>query len=119
MVTGSESPYIRDSGVRLIQTGNIGTGVYREKGYRYISEQTFDAFGCTEILPNDVLICRLGEPVGRACLAPALGVRMITSVDVCILKPREGVDPKLSLVYPDDRRWIPKVGRIVGARKHP
>jgi type I restriction enzyme S subunit len=86
-----ESPFITSEGIRLIQTGNIGVGVYREQGFRYISEDTFNAFGCTEFQPNDVLICRLGDPVGRACLAPDIGVRMITSVDVCILKPRESV----------------------------
>ena len=32
-----ESPYITTDGIRLIQTGNIGTGEYREKGFRYIS----------------------------------------------------------------------------------
>ena len=86
-----ESPYITDDGIRLIQTGNIGVGAYREKGFRYISARTFDAFACTEFQPGEVLICRLGEPVGRACLAPDLHVRMITSVDVCILKPRRDV----------------------------
>lgn len=81
-----ESPYITDDGVRLIQTGNIGIGHYKEQGYRYISEETFSELGCTEILPGDVLICRLADPVGRACIAPDLSERMITSVDVCILK---------------------------------
>jgi type I restriction enzyme S subunit len=80
---------IRAEGIRLIQTGNIGIGHYREKGFRFIDEETFVAFRCTEIMPGDVLICRLGDPVGRACLAPNLGVRMIASVDVCILKPNE------------------------------
>ena len=32
-----ESPHITDTGVRLIQTGNIGIGKYKEQGYRYIS----------------------------------------------------------------------------------
>ncbi len=82
-----ELPYITDSGVRLIQTGNIGIGTYREQGYRYIEEESFDELNCTEVDPGDVLICRLADPVGRACRAPSLGVRMITSVDVCILKP--------------------------------
>lgn len=81
-----ESPYITNSGVRLIQTGNVGKGVYREKGFRYISEDTFDDFKCTELFPKDVLICRLDGPVGRACEVPNLGVRMITSVDNTILK---------------------------------
>ncbi|MCE2451319.1 MAG: restriction endonuclease subunit S, partial [Nitrospinae bacterium] len=63
-----ESPYITSDGIRLIQTGNIGEGEYKEKGFRYISEETFKHFGCTEIEPGDILICRLGEPVARACL---------------------------------------------------
>jgi type I restriction enzyme S subunit len=86
-----ESLFIRDEGVRLIQTGNVGVGEYKEQGFRYIDEETFHAFGCTEVLPGDVLICRLADPVGRACLAPDLGCPMITSVDVCILKPASEV----------------------------
>ncbi len=82
-----EAPYITRGGVRLIQTGNIGTGSYKEQGFRFISEETFRLFRCTEVMGGDILICRLAEPVGRACLAPYLGVQMITSVDVCILKP--------------------------------
>jgi len=82
-----ESPYIREQGIRLIQTGNIGIGAYREQGFRYIDEESFLRFRCTEVEAGDILICRLADPVGRACLAPNLGVRMITSVDVCILKP--------------------------------
>ena len=39
-----ESPYITADGIRLIQTGNIGTGEYREKGFRCISEETFTNF---------------------------------------------------------------------------
>ena len=93
-----ESPYITDEGIRLIQTGNIGTGIYREQGFRYISPESFEQLGCTEVSPGDVLICRLAEPVGRACLAPRLGSRMITSVDVAILKPGRQVNPKF-LVY--------------------
>lgn len=82
-----ESNFITEDGIRLIQTGNIRVGKYREQGYRYISDRTFKTLNCTEVFENDILICRLAEPVGRACLAPKMDVRMITSVDVCILKP--------------------------------
>ncbi len=64
-----ESPYITENGVRLIQTGNVGIGRYKEQGFRYVSEETFTELACTEVDPNDVLICRLDGPVGRACLA--------------------------------------------------
>lgn len=81
-----ETPFITDSGVRLLQTGNIGVGHFREQGFRYISEESFQTLRCTEVLAGDVLISRLAHPVGRACLAPDLGTRMVTSVDVAILR---------------------------------
>ena len=54
-------------GIRLIQTGNIGFGFYKDKRdkARYISEETFIRLKCTEILPNDLLISRLPDPVGN------------------------------------------------------
>lgn len=95
-----ETPYITDSGIRLVQTGNIGIGSYREQGFRYISEDTFDELRCKDVLPGDVLICRLGDPVGRSCIAPDLGMRMITSVDVCILRPLDRrLSPYLNYVF--------------------
>ena len=84
-----ESPYIIESGIKIIQTGNIGVGKYIRKGNRYISSDTFIKLNCTEILPNDILICRLAEPVGRACQAPNIFKKMITSVDVCRLVAKE------------------------------
>jgi type I restriction enzyme S subunit len=108
-----ESPYITAEGIRLIQTGNVGVGKYREKGFRYISTDTFAKLRCTEIEPNDVLICRLGEPVGRSCLAPDLGVRMITSVDVCILKPRPDISAAFLVYAMSSPRYLDWVGSLV------
>jgi type I restriction enzyme S subunit len=93
-----ETPFITEDGVRLIQTGNVGIGVYKEQGHRYISEDTFHNLNCTQVIPGDVLICRLDGPVGRACIAPSLGCKMITSVDVTILKPDQCQDSRF-LVY--------------------
>ena len=108
-----ESPYITRDGIRLIQTGNIGSGEYREKGFRYISEETFKDFGCTEVEPDDILICRLGEPVARACLAPRLGKRMITSVDVCILKLHEEASAQFLVYSMSSCRYLDWVGSLV------
>ncbi len=116
-----ETPYITDEGVRLIQTGNVGTGDYREKGFRYVSDDTFRDLKCVEVEPGDLLICRLDGPVGRACLAPDLGVRMITSVDNAILKtevPRH--DPRY-LVYlmnlPERLRWLQTLSQVGGGHR--
>ena len=42
-----ESPFITDDGIRLLQTGNIGVGQFKEQGYRFVSEETFLALNCT------------------------------------------------------------------------
>ena len=101
-----ESPYITDKGVRLLQTGNVGIGEFKEKGYRYVSNDTFEKLNCTEVKPNDVLICRLDGPVGRSCLAPDLGVRVITSVDNAILKPNENFDPRYIVYLTNCSPWL-------------
>jgi type I restriction enzyme S subunit len=87
-----EAPFITDAGIRLIQTGNIGRGEFKNQGDRYISDETFVDLKCTEVRAGDVLISRLANTVGQACVAPDLGVRMVTSVDVVILRPRPDFD---------------------------
>lgn len=94
-----ESPFITTDGIRLIQTGNIGEGTYRDQGFRYISDGTFETLGCTEVLPGDILISRLAGTVGRSCLAPDLGTRMVVSVDVVIMRPVSGLDPAFVVTY--------------------
>lgn len=81
-----ESPYISDSGCRLIQTGNIGIGAFKNNNKKYISFNSFSELKCTEVKEGDLLICRLAEPAGRACVVPPLGEKkMLTSVDVTIM----------------------------------
>jgi len=75
-------------GVRLIQTGNVGEGVFkgRDDKARYISEATFSRLKCFEIFEGDCLISRLPEPVGRSCVLPDTGERMITAVDCTVVR---------------------------------
>lgn len=76
-------------GIRLIQTGNVGFGKFKNKDIekaRYISEETFERLNCTEIFEGDILISRLPDPVGRACKIPRLKERLITAVDCTILR---------------------------------
>lgn len=96
-----ESKDQSDEGIRLIQTGNIGEGVYLEKEARakYISEDTFEKLKCTEIYPGDILVSRLPEPVGRACIVPQKEGRMITAVDCTICRPDESIVSKEYLCY--------------------
>ena len=85
-----------DSGVRLIQTGNIGVTEYLDKpsNKKWVSEKTFERLRCEEVLPGDILISRLPEPAGRACIMPYLGTKMITAVDCTIVRTSEKYSSK-------------------------
>jgi len=76
------------NGIRLIQTGNIGNGFFKDRGEkaRYISEDTFKKLKCTEIFERDCLISRLPDPVGRACIISNTNEKMITAVDCTIVR---------------------------------
>lgn len=96
-----ESKDQSDEGIRLIQTGNVGNGVYIDKGERarYISSDTFDRLHCTEVKPGDILISRLPDPVGRACMIPEGLGKTITAVDCCIVRLGKTVLPEFFVAY--------------------
>ncbi len=84
-----ESEHIRSEGVRLIQTGNIGVGCFVDKeDKKFIDDRSFALLRCKELVAGDLLICRLADPAGRACVLPVIGDdRVVTSVDVTIFRP--------------------------------
>src|SRR5690554_6634584 len=73
-----ESRVIVDSGIKYITTGNIKEGYYSEQGLGFITERTFLELNCTEVFEGDLLISRLNLPIGRACIIPNLGARIVT-----------------------------------------
>jgi len=93
-----ESKDISSDGIRYITTGNIGEGVYKEQGAGFVSEETFHALRCTEVYKGDVLVSRLNNPIGRACVVPDLGGKVVTSVDNVIFRPDSKFDKKF-IVY--------------------
>jgi type I restriction enzyme S subunit len=82
-----------DEGIRLVQTGNIGFGYFKDKKdkSRYISEDTFHRLNCTEIIPGDLLVSRLPDPVGKSCIIPEINSKMITGVDCTIIRPKDNL----------------------------
>ena len=93
-----ESRNLSDDGIRYVTTGNVGVGHYKEQGSGFISNTTFADLGCTEVIAGDILISRLNLPIGRACVLPDLGMRVVTSVDNVIFRTDDDVD-RYYLVY--------------------
>ena len=83
------------SGIRLIQTGNVGISKYLDKAdkARFINEETFGRLNCTEVLPGDILISRLPDPIARSCIIPDGLGKSITGVDCTIVRFKDKINP--------------------------
>lgn len=73
--------------IRLLQLADIGDGKFLNKSNRFVNDEKFELLNCTEILEGDVLVARMPDPLGRACLMPKLPQKCITVVDVAIIRP--------------------------------
>lgn len=72
--------------VRLIQLADIGDGCYIDKSSRFLTSDKARELRCTFIEKGDVLVARMPEPLGRACIFPGDSKRTVTVVDVCIIR---------------------------------
>lgn len=99
------------SGVRLIQTGNVGVAEYLDKSNnkKWVSKDTFEALHCEEVFEGDILISRLPEPAGRACIVPYLGTKMITAVDCTIVRVSENTSNEFLLQYLSSQKYFDEV----------
>ena len=91
--------YYTPTGVRLLQIGDIGSAEFIGKSDRFISIDAAQSLGCTFLKPGQVLISRMPDPIGRACIMPMLPYPAITAVDVTILTPNPDVADALFLMY--------------------
>ena len=74
--------------VRLIQLADIGEGTFKDKSSRYLTEDTARRLNCTFLQQGDILIARLPDPLGRACIFPLNG-KFITAVDIAIVRIKD------------------------------
>lgn len=102
-------------GIRLIQTGNIGNGVYKDKTEhsKFVSDEIFKRLNCTEIFEGDILVSRLPDPIGRACIIPKTKERMITAVDCSIIRLKDILVPKFLVYYTLSREYNKGIERYI------
>jgi len=83
--------------VRLTQLADVGDGVYRNRSNRFLKYEKAVQLGCTFLQPNDLMVARMPDPLGRACIFPGDSKPSVTAVDVCIV--RTGVNGA-------DHQWL-------------
>jgi type I restriction enzyme S subunit len=66
-------------------------GVFRDRSSRFMNRAAAERLNCTFLKPGDILIARMPEPLGRACVFPGDGRLCATVVDVAILRVNPGI----------------------------
>lgn len=82
--------------VRLIQLADVGDGAFRDKSSRFMNEEAAARLNCTFLQKDDVLVARMPDPLGRACIFPGVDQQAVTVVDICIIRSSKSA-------------WLPKV----------
>lgn len=104
------------NGIRLLQTGNVGVNEFIDKAdkARWISLDTFERLKCEEVFAGDILISRLPEPAGRACIVPKLSHRVITAVDCTIVRTSKNCDPAFLVQHCSRDSYFETVNNYLG-----
>lgn len=85
--------------VRLIQLADIGIGEYLNKSNRRLTRQTANRLRCTFLQADDILVARMPDPIGRACIFPGDQSPCVTVVDVCVVRPASEIANPLYLLH--------------------
>ncbi len=78
-----------DGEVRLVQLADVGDGFYRDRSSRFLTAEKASSLNCTFLETGDVLISRLADPIGRACIFPGDSRECVTVVDVALFRAAE------------------------------
>ena len=68
-------------GIRIIQLQNIGDGEFLDEYKIYTSEEKANELLSCNIYPGEIILSKMGDPVGRACLIPQSSKRYVMCSD--------------------------------------
>lgn len=69
------------SGIRIIQLQNIGDGEFMDNYKIYTSKEKADELLSCNIYSGDIILSKMGDPVGRACIIPDNFIRCVMASD--------------------------------------
>ncbi len=76
------SDYVQEeNGIRIIQLQNIGDGEFKNEYKIFTSDKKADELISNNIYPGEIIMSKMGDPVGRACLIPDFHGRYVMSSD--------------------------------------
>lgn len=100
-----------DGTIRLAQLADIGLGRFLDKSDRWITEQKATELRARILRDGDILISRMADPIGRCCSLPQLPYKVITAVDVAVLRLLPSISVPWVVSVLNSRTWLDSVSR--------
>lgn len=75
-----------DGDVRLVQLADVGVGHFRDRSNRFMTSTKAEKLSCTYLKAGDILIARMPDPLGRACIFPGDSKSCVTVIDICVFR---------------------------------
>lgn len=92
--------------IRLLQLSDIGIGEFLDKSNKHINEKSFKELECSELNEGDIMISRMAEPIARSCIVPKFPYKIITAVDVAVLRCNSHLVINQYLNYICNTKWF-------------
>lgn len=105
--------------VRLIQLADVGDGEYLNKSNRFLTSEKANQLRCTFLSAGDVLVSRMADPIGRACIFPGDIRPCVAVVDICVIRPDPAIANADWVKYVINTRQFRSIveSRAVGATR--
>ena len=94
-----KSSEYQDEGVPIIRIQNIDRNRFVDKNINYLTEDKADFLSRHSFQSGDIIITKLGEPVGKACLVPEKYERGIIVADLIRVRIDHNYISKKFLLY--------------------
>jgi len=89
----------RDEGVPIVRLQNIDEGRFVVKDMKYISRQKAKELSYHSFVNGDIVLAKLGDPIGKTCIIPDSFEDGIVVADVVRIRVDEGVVDKKYIMY--------------------
>lgn len=87
------------AGVPIARLQNIDRNTFVAKNIRFLTHEKAADLSRHEFRPNDILITKLGDPLGKACIVPASIGRGVIVADLVRVRPDESRIDRQYLTY--------------------
>jgi type I restriction enzyme S subunit len=92
------SEYVEE-GIPIARLQNVDRNIFIHKNIKYVTTQKAEELSRHTFKPGDILITKLGDPLGEACIAPASIEHGVIVADLVRVRPAENKVDRRYLTY--------------------